>query len=89
MDNLDKILYSRLDDMLYTVFGGRTAVSGFMNPEEQYRASSYLKKDEDDCFFAFFGGYADAERRRLFIFPPYYAGDKEYIDSKITASAAR
>lgn len=73
--------------MVHAAAEGRTAVSGFMNPEEQYRASSYLKKDEDDCFYIFFGGYADAERRRLFIFPTYYAADKEYIDSKITASA--
>lgn len=72
--------------MLRAAAGGRITVSGFMSPDEQYRAASYLKKDAEDCFFVFFGGYADAERKRLFIFPLFYAGDEKYAGD-FTAAA--
>lgn len=84
---MDKMFYSKLDDMQATVYDGRAVISGFMNPEEQYRTASYLKRDADNCIFVFFGGYADAERKKLFLFPSYYEDDKGYINSVTTASA--
>lgn len=74
--------------MQAAVYNGKAVISGFMNPEEQYRTASYLKRDADNCIFAFFGGYPDAERKRLILFPSYYEDDTEYINSVKTASVA-
>lgn len=78
----------RLDDMLEVAGDGRTAISGFMNPEEQYHTASYLKRDADNCFFVFFGGFGDAERKKLFVFPSYRKDSAEYVKNILTGSVA-
>lgn len=85
---MDKMFYSRLRDMIEASSDGRTAISDFMNPEEQYHSASYLKKDADNSVFAFYGGYPGAERRKLFIYPSYYEDDKAYKEEAQIASVA-
>ena len=72
--------------MLRAAAGGRITVYGFMSPDEQYRAAAYLKKDAEDCFFVFFGGYAVRKAKGCLFFPLFYAGDEE-VCRRFTAAA--
>lgn len=82
---MEKLLRSKIDDMKSTAVRGADAVSCFLNPQEQYHTASCLKKDADNCIFTFFGGYSEAERKKLFLFPAYRES-RDYIDSVKTAS---
>ncbi len=69
---IDKLLSSRIDDMLYRAERGEAAYSSFLNETERAEAELYLRGRAGDCAVHFFGGYEDAERTRLFIYPDYY-----------------
>ena len=84
---MEKLLSCKIDDMKSAALKGRDAVSCFLNPEEQYHTASCLRKDADNCIFAFYGGYPEAERKRLFLFPTYL-DNSDYIESVKTASVA-
>ena len=58
---------------------GRLASSAFMTPEEVAKAKSYLRGGPADCEYAFYGGYGDAERKMLVVFPEYIL--PEYFDT--------
>lgn len=62
-------LFARLDDLLSRAASGEPAISDFLSPREQHRADTYLRALTGA--YTFFGGYGDAERRRLIIFPSY------------------
>ena len=68
----DKLLCSRIDDMLSRARRGEAAWSRFLNETEHAEAVLYLKGSAEDLSVRFFGGYEGAERTRLFIYPDYY-----------------
>ncbi len=68
----DKLLCSRIDDMLHRAQRGEAVYSSFLNETQRAEAAAYIKGRTGELCTAFFGGYEDAERTRLFIYPDYY-----------------
>lgn len=62
-------LYARLDDLCDMAAGGELGVSDFLSPRELHYAESYLGR-RGNKFFSF-GGYRDAERKRIYVLPDY------------------
>ncbi len=77
-DLQDKLLYSKIDDMIEKAEKGRLAFSSFLTPSEIVQAQKYLAYGKCPCEYLFDGGYDDAERKMLVILPDYL--DKEYLD---------
>ncbi len=75
----EKLLFAKIDDMIEKARRGRLASSGFLTPSEVSQAEKYLTYGKFDCSYAFFGGYGDAERKMLALFPDYL--DAEYFDT--------
>ena len=74
----DKLLYSKIDDMIEKAEKGRLAFSHFLTPSEVMQAQKYLTYGKCPCEYLFDGGYDDAERKMLAVLPDYL--DKEYLD---------
>lgn len=69
---IDKLLCSRIDDMLHRAERGEAVYSAFLNETERAEADAYIKGRVLENTVVFYGGYEDAERTRLFIYPYYY-----------------
>lgn len=67
---MESIFFARIRDLLVLAERGEIAVSDFLNPEEQYHAKQYLAQCQISNY-CLFGGYADAERKRLFCLPDW------------------
>lgn len=65
-------LYARLDDLCRAADRGEIGQSGFLTPRELHCACAYLGR-RGASFFAF-GGYEDAERKKVYILPDYMEG---------------
>ena len=74
----DKLLYSKVDDMIEKAEKGRLAFSSFMTPSEVAKVEKYLTRGKCPCEWIFDGGYDSAERKMLVILPDYL--DKEFFD---------
>ena len=68
-----ELLYARLDDLCGLSLRGELGVSDFLSPADLHFASAYLRRR--GVSFSSFGGYSDAERRRIYIFPDYMGDD--------------
>ncbi len=79
MSDEDKLLYSKVDDMIEKAEKGRLAFSSFMTPSEVVRVEKYLTYGKCPCEWLFDGGYNSAERKMLVILPDYL--DKEFFDT--------
>ncbi|MBP3334245.1 MAG: hypothetical protein J6M35_09400 [Clostridia bacterium] len=77
-DAQDKLLYSKIDDMIEKAEKGRLAFSSFLTPGEIAQAEKYLTYGKCPVEYLFEGGYDDAERKMLVLLPDYL--DKEYLD---------
>ncbi len=75
----EKLLYAKIDDMIEKARRGRVASSAFLTPGEVSRAEKYLLRGKFGLSYAFYGGYEDAERKMLAVFPDYI--DAEYFDT--------
>ena len=64
-----KALTARLDDVSSRAERGEVAYTHMLNPKECKWAEGYLKYK--GVSYALFGGYGDAERKRVYIFPDY------------------
>ncbi len=62
-------LYARLGDLAERAARGELGVSAFLSPRELHYASIFARSRKIR-FFAF-GGYEDAERRKIYILPEY------------------
>lgn len=71
-------LYARLEDIRESAVHGNLGISAFLSPRELHYAETFLHRH--GALFFSFGGYADAERKRIYILP-------EYMDSADTAVA--
>ncbi len=75
----ERLLFAKTDDMKEKARRGRVASSVFLTPGEQAAVSAYLSSTHCDLEYAFLGGYGDAERKMLVVFPDYIT--PEYFDS--------
>ena len=73
---MDTFFYSRIDDLFVRADRGETVCSAFYNESESHEAQKYLSSQHRSGYL-FYGGYDDAERKRLFVFPEWYEPDKE------------
>ncbi len=64
-----ELLFARIDDLFERAERGETAISVFLSPRELHFASRKLF--ERRANFLAFGGYEDAERKRIYILPDY------------------
>lgn len=65
------ILTSRISDFVRRSLSGELSVSSFLSPSETASARIILNEKKALHRAVFFGGYADAERQRLFLLPSY------------------
>ena len=70
----DKLLEGRVRDLLSAADSGRLAVSKYLTSREQYEASELIRARGVSDRTVFFGGYGDAERKKLFCLPEYASG---------------
>ena len=75
----DRLLCAKIDDMKEKARGGCTASSAFLTPNEASVALEYLTRTRCELEYAFLGGYEDAERKMLVVFPDYLS--PEYFDT--------
>ena len=71
MDTTKEIeaLFARLDDLIKRAARREVGVSAFLSPRELHYARAFLKKR--GSAFLEFGGYRDAERRKIYVLPEY------------------
>lgn len=79
---MDTFFYSRIDDLFVRADRGETVCSAFYNESEAHFALEYLKSQRRECYI-FYGGYRDAERKRLFVFPEWLEADEILTDEFI------
>ena len=65
-------LFARLDDLIGRAARGEVGVSAFLSPKELHYARGFLCKRGSE--FVEFGGYGDAERKRIYVLPEYMDG---------------
>ena len=75
-DNL--LLFARLDDLCNYADGGELKSSCFLSPRELHFSGIYLEKKGMRARALTWGGYADAERKKIFVLPEYMDGVTEY-----------
>lgn len=68
----EELFYSRLEDLKRCAIRGNLGISAFFSPREIFAAEEYLKRS--GVQFVFFGGYADAERRKCYFLPEFMEG---------------
>jgi RNA-binding protein YlmH len=64
-------LYARIEDLLHTASSGIIGSTAFLTPEESVQAEEYLKQSGYSRCWKLVGGYEDAERKMLLIYPDY------------------
>lgn len=67
-------LYARLDDIKECAVRGELGISAFLSPRELHYGETFLRRSGVEFFS--FGGYADAERKRIYILPEYMESAK-------------
>lgn len=67
-------LFARLDDLKECAVRGSLGVSAFFSPREVLYAVEYLRRSR--TAFISFGGYSNAERRKIYILPDYIEIDE-------------
>lgn len=80
---MDTFFYSRIDDLFVRADRGETACSAFYNESEAHEAQRYLASQRRSGYL-FYGGYDDAERKRLFVFPEWFEPCKELTEEFIS-----
>ena len=66
------VLLARLDDMCRTAEEGSLGVSCFLSPRELHFSKAHLSRK--GALFVEWGGYEDAERKKIFVLPEYMGG---------------
>lgn len=65
-------LYARLEDIKGSAVRGELGISAFLSPRELHYAEDFLLRS--GALFFSYGGYENAERRRIYILPDYMEG---------------
>ena len=66
-----EILYAQRRDMMQRAERGMWSCSHFLSPREARLAQSFAERTGGEVVCVFEGGYADAERVKLFVLPEY------------------
>ena len=76
----ERLLLAHTEDLVSRADGG-TVSGDFLNLGEQFLVRAFLNQcgKTENVDYAFFGGYPAAERRMLFLFPPYFADTLPYM----------
>lgn len=76
----ERLLLAHTDDLSARADGG-TVSGDFLNLGEQFLVRAFLNQcgKTENLDYAFWGGYPAAERRILFLFPPYLADTLPYM----------
>lgn len=80
---MDDLLLKRVDDLFDRAEKGIFAYGDFLNETEAAYSLNYALKRKADYSVRLWGGFADSERKRLFIYPDYY----EFEDNSDCISA--
>lgn len=79
MSEDNSILFARLDDLCNYADGGELKSSCFLSPRELHFSGLYLeRRGFGGGRVLEWGGYDDAERKKLFVLPEYMDGVSEY-----------
>lgn len=73
INDAQKLLVARLEDAFKRAERGELVCGNFLSPGEAAFALAYLKETRRADRTFFYGGYKDAERRRLFVLPTFLA----------------
>ncbi len=77
----NEMLFARLDDLCGRAEGGIIGHTCFLSPREQHFAAKHLKESGFPGSRVFFyGGFGNAERKRLFVLPDYIPDGAVYED---------
>ena len=71
------ILFARLDDLYRSAERGLLVSTSFLSPRDLHFALDYLKRTGRTARSVAYGGYADAERRRIYLLPDFMEGVTE------------
>ena len=77
MAELDRVLAARMDELLARAERGEITYTPFLTPGEQLEAARIYAGVRDQ--WCLWGGYGEAERRRMFFLPPYLAEADETL----------
>jgi len=66
-----RLFYARLDDLMKRADGGYISHSAFLSPSEAFRAEKHFALKGNKDRICFFGGYASAQRKQIFLLPEY------------------
>ncbi|MBO5415648.1 MAG: hypothetical protein J6A83_03340 [Clostridia bacterium] len=75
-----EVLFARIDDICRRTERGELGVSSFLSPRERFFVEKYLLQRGMSGRYIAYGGYADAERRRVFILPDYIQKAESFSD---------
>ena len=73
-----EILYARLDDLCNGAVKGVMGSSCFLSPRDLHYAREYISRTHANVGFIEWGGYGDAERKKIFLLPEYMEGVESY-----------
>lgn len=75
-------LFARLEDLILRTERGEPAVSPFLSPRELHAAEVYLTGRGAE--YRAFGGYEEAERKRVYLLPAYMNGGEDWQEELAT-----
>ncbi len=83
MAELDRVLLARVEELLHRAERGEITYTPFLTPGEQMELSRLYAGARDA--WRMWGGYTQAERRRMFFLPPYLTEADEPLQAQCLA----
>ena len=74
------VLFARVDDLCRNAERGVVGITDFLSPREQHFVLRHLREQGASVGCLMWGGYKDAQRRRVFILPEFIEDFSEYSD---------
>ena len=78
-----ELLLARIDDIKRAAEKGDVGITAFLSPREQRLSEEYLKSR--GATFASYGGYSEAERKRIYVLPDYMATEVEDLEELLSS----
>ncbi len=80
MNDKNEALFARIDDLCRAAEQGMLGESCFLSPAELHFARLYLAKCTKSGEFLEWGGFASAQRKKIFLLPEYAVGVSSYAE---------
>ncbi len=87
-DKETELFFARISELMKRADRGETAVGDFLSPREIHYAKTMLVSSGYRGRFAFFGGFTEAERKRLICLPEYALYGVDTADDEAVTEAA-